>query len=52
MDIVRTVADAEGRAAGALQRLSELESIIADERAKWAARLSEDAAAPTGAYGR
>ena len=52
MDIVRSVADAEGRAAGALQRLSELESIIADERAKWAARLSEDAAAPTGAYAR
>ena len=48
MDIVRSVVEAESRAAGALQRLTELEAIIADEREKWAARLSEDAAAGPG----
>ena len=52
MDIVRAVAEAESRAKGALQHLAELESIISEERTKWATRLSEDAAAPMTGFGR
>ena len=45
MDIARTASEAESRSAGLVQRLSELESLIADERAKWQARIIEESSA-------
>lgn len=47
MDLVRALAESEARAKGLLGRVSELEGLIADERAKWGA--AQAAAAPSSA---
>lgn len=47
MDLVRALAESEARSKGLLARVSELEGLIADERAKWGA--AQAAAAPSSA---
>ena len=42
MDIAHTASEAESRSASLVARLSELEALIADERAKWQARIIEE----------
>lgn len=45
VDLLRGLSEAEGRSASLLSRIGELEALISDERARWTARLAEDAAA-------
>jgi len=44
VDLLRSLAEAEGRSSGLLSRVTQLETLIADERARWMSRLAEDGA--------
>lgn len=44
VELLRTLAEGEGRSAGLLGRIGELEALIADERSRWSQKLAEDAA--------
>jgi hypothetical protein len=43
MELLRQLAEAEGRSGGLLSRIGELEALIADERTRWVQKLAEDA---------
>lgn len=38
MDLLRALAEAESRSGGLVSRIGELDALISEERAKWAAK--------------
>jgi len=43
VEVLRQLAEAEGRSSGLLSRIGELEALIADERSRWTQKMAEDA---------